>query len=330
MERFDYWQVLRDQPTSLTASAQAIRSALAEIDPPAWPEDQSVGILAMGASTFAAEMLTATARDQGRTVLNWPASEWPSRVRPQVAVSIAISESGRSPETIAAFQQAEGFRIATTNVPDSPITQDADLVVGWGDVPDAGVYLSGYTASLLALGALGDWLGLDGLAEPATLDVAPWISAATRAVDALLAEHFADTMPAAVDCVGAGTSWAAAQESALMMREAGRTPSGTYPLDQYLHGPAESMRPDQVLLVFGGGRADELAHRADSLGIPLLHVAPSPIGRHGLCVPESTPVVERCIREAIVGQVLSGRLGDRRGHELGTFLHTFADTKLAE
>lgn len=101
-----------------------------------------------------------------------------------MAVSIAISESGRSPETIAAFQQAEGFRIATTNVPDSPITQHADLVVGWGDVPDAGV-LSGYTASLLALGALGDWLP-SMACRAHDLDVAPWISAATRAVDALL------------------------------------------------------------------------------------------------------------------------------------------------
>lgn len=334
MHRHEYWGVLHDQAASLRITSDAVRAAVAATAiTPSWQPGLPLAVVAMGASTFAADVLVARARERGRAVLNWPASEWLDCEWPAVGPTIAISESGRSPETIAALRRAPGLAVATTNVDGSPITTAADLVVGWGGVPDAGVYLSGYTSSLVSLGYLGEWLGLAGLAAGLdALDSAlgPWIPAVVDATAALLAERFGASLPAVVDCVGGGASWAAAQETALMVREAGRTPSGAYPVDQYLHGPAESMGPDTLLVVFGGGRADELVVTAESVGVPVLQIATSPVGRHGLALPDVGGPIGMAVCEAIVGQALAGHLGDRRGHELGTFLHTFAGTKLPE
>jgi hypothetical protein len=60
----------------------------------------------------------------------------------------------------------------------------------------------------------------------------------------------------------------------------------------------------------------------------VLHVAPRPApGAIGVTVPSASPIVSS-ILEVVVGQVLAGRLGDWRGHDIGTFRHDFAGTKV--
>lgn len=61
--------------------------------------------------------------------------------------------------------------------------------------------------------------------------------------------------------------------------------------------------------------------------LPVPHVSPSPVaGVIGVIVPATAPILAGILR-VVVGQVLAARLGDLRGHEIGTFRHDFAETK---
>lgn len=331
MERADYWQTVRRQDESLAETTFAVRAALAGADLPIWGPGEVLDVVAMGASTMAAEFLVHEARRRGRVVLNWSAADWRELSSLPGSLAIGISESGRSPETIDALGRFAGHRIVVTNVEDSPVVEVADTVVPLGAVADAGVYVSGYTSTLVALALIGDALGLGHVAEG--VDELPqrvrdWLPGATAAVDAFLAERLGGASPAAVDCVGAGAAFASAAETALLFREAGRTPSAFFATDQYLHGPAEAVPGGFCAVVFGGGRADELVETMTASGFPVLHVSREPVpGAAGVVVPDASPLVTSVL-EALVGQVFAGRLGDRSGHEIGTFRHEFVGTKL--
>ncbi len=328
MQRADYWDVVRNQPESLRTSIAAARQSLAGVELPRWEQGQVLATIGMGASTFAAELLVHEARQRGRTVLNWPASEWP--VAPTAAAFfVAVSESGRSPEPIEALRRCSGHRVAITNVPGSPICEVAETVVSLGNVTDARVYVSGYTGTLAALALLGEALGLDGVADG--LDAVPELVAAQlplieAAVDAYLAANFAQSVPAAIDCVGAGSSLAAAGETALMLREASKLPGSVFQTDQYLHGPAEVAAPNRLVVVFGGGRSGDLVAKLRSAELPVLQVGSVTAD---ISLPESGPA-GFAILEILVGQVLAGRLAVRGGFTPGEFRFEFGGTKLPE
>ena len=131
-----------------------------------------------------------------------------------------------------------------------------------------------------------------------------------------------------MECVGGGASFSSAGETSLLIREAGRLPSACFQTDQYLHGPAEALPGSPCSVVFGGGRADELVQMMIKVGVPVLHVSTAPVrGSSEVEVPKASPLTVSVL-EVIVGQVLAGSLGDRSGHEIGTFRHAFIGTKL--
>lgn len=332
MERADFWRTVRRQDLSLATTTLAVRRALAGTALPPWRPGEVVAVVAMGASTWAAEFFVHEARRRDRAVFNWAAADWRALSHPQATLAIGISESGRSPETIDALAQFSGHKMVVTNVDDSPVVAVADTVVTLGQVPDAGVYVSGYTSTLVALALIGEGLGLTGLTDE--LDSLPqsvreWVPIVSAGVDGFLSGHYAaGTLPSSVECVGAGTSYGSAGETALLVREAGRLPSACFQTDQYLHGPAEALPGQACAVVFGGGRADELVRMMVGSGVPVLHISTAPIaGSVAITLPTASPLVTS-IREVVAGQVLAGRLGDRGGHEIGTFRHTFAGTKL--
>lgn len=331
MDRADYWDTVRHQDHSLAETTTAVTRALAGATLPHWREGEVLAVFAMGASTWAAEFLVHEARRRDRVVLNWQAADWRGLSFSPATLAIGISESGRSPETIEALARCGGHRIVVTNVADSPVVAVADTVVPLGHVPDAGVYVSGYTSTLAALALIGEGLGLDGLADE--LDTVPalvqaWVPGVIAAVDGFLSRHYAHSLPGSVECVGAGASFSSAGETALLVREAGRLPSACFQTDQYLHGPAEALPGGPCSVVFGGGRANELVQMMVGAGSPVLHVSIAPVtGSVGVELPAASPLVTS-ILEVMVGQALAGRLGDRSGHEIGTFRHKFAGTKL--
>ncbi len=331
MDRADYWATVRNQDQTLAETTTAVKRALAGTALPPWRHGEVLSMFAMGASTWASEFFVHEARQRERVVLNWQAADWRGLTFSPATVAIGISESGRSPETIEALAGCGGHRIVVTNVADSPIAEVADTMVTLGQVADAGVYVSGYTSTLATLALIGEGLGLAGLADG--LDAAPelvrkWVPVVLSKVDEFLAKHYADTLPGSVECAGAGASFSSAGETSLLVREAGRLPSACFQTDQYLHGPAEALPGTGCCVVFGAGRADELAQTMVGTGVPVLHISTATVaGSVGVELPRASALVTS-ILEVIVGQVLAGRLGDRLGHEIGTFRHEFVGTKL--
>lgn len=329
MQRAEYTEVVHNQPQTLRTSIAAARESLAAAELPPWRAGQLLATIGMGASTCASDFLVHEARLRGRTVLNWPASEWPAA--PTAAeLFVAVSESGRSPEPIEALRHCSGHRVAVTNVPGSPICEVVETVVSLGNVVDAGVYVSGYTGTVAALALLGEALGLDGVADgvDAVPDlVAEQLPRIEAAVDDYLASTFSGGVPAAIDCVGAGSSIAAAGETALMLREASKLPGSVFQTDQYLHGPAEVAASNRLVVVFGGGRAGDLVGRLQADGLPVLAVARGAAG--GISLPEAGPV-GTAILEIVVGQALVGRLATLGGFVPGVFRFEFGGTKLPE
>lgn len=333
MERADYWATVRNQDRSLARTTTDVRRVLGGTVLPPWGDGKMLAVLAMGASTWAAEFLVHESRLRGRAVLNWSAADWREPTSSPASLAIGISESGRSPETIEALGRCGGHRIVITNVPDSPAAAMADTVVPLGGISDAGVYVAGYTSTLAALALIGERLGLTGLAdERDSLPelVREWVPAVVDLVDGFLSQHYSGTLPGLVECVGGGASLSSAGETALLVREAARLPSACFQTDQYLHGPAEGLPRAGCAIVFGGGRADALVQVMTGEGVPVLHVSTAPVaGSAEVEVPAASPLATSVL-EVIVGQVLAGRLGDRGGHEIGTFRHRFAGTKLPD
>jgi fructoselysine-6-P-deglycase FrlB-like protein len=327
MERIEYWTVLRAQAESLRTSVAAVEESLAGARLPKWPVEQSLSVVGMGASSAAAHYFVDESRARGRAALNLTAAEY-RREQVPTAACVAISESGRSPETIDALGAFPGPRLAITNVPASPITRVAETSVIMGDVADAGVYVSGYTSTLAALAALGERIGLTGMAGGiAGLPdvVAVELPRLESLVRALLAERLLDEVPMQVDCVGAGGSLASAAETALMMREGARLHSASFQTDQYLHGPAEATCSGGLTVIFGGGRGAELADRLGTVGADVLFVGSGESA--DIRLPETSALTGR-ILEAIVGQVLVGRFAELRHLTPGSFQYHFEGTKL--
>lgn len=214
---------------------------------------------------------------------------------------------------------------ALTNVPGSPLTQTADQVIVMGNVPDSGVYVTGYTGTVAALALIGQWWGVPGAAQDldAVAELLPGVIEQARLAGQALS-RLRPEGPRQVDAVGDAESGAAAHETALLLREAARIPSAAFALTQYLHGPAESLEGG-LLVVFGPdhGLVAGLIDRA-----AVLHIAPAPNPRATATVtlPHLAPLAT-AILESVVGQVLACALGGR-GFEIGTFRAEFAGTKI--
>jgi fructoselysine-6-P-deglycase FrlB-like protein len=82
------------------------------------------------------------------------------------------------------------------------------------------------------------------IVENALADFAP----VARAVSSLVAAA------TDIDVVGRGTSFASALETALMIREGLRIPTGAFETYEYLHGPMESVAAGTVVIIFGDER----------------------------------------------------------------------------
>ncbi len=283
----------------------------------------------MGASLNSAHVPVAALAETGRPATAVIASD----VADGLAVvradhAIIVSESGRSPEPLAAAAVLpQGSRIGVTNFPDQPIRQATDVVLGLGGFPDSPVYTSGYTATILAYA--------DADAEAARLP--------GRAADALrdyasIAETVGEVLAQAtsIDVVGRGASLAAASELSLMVREGLRTPSSAFETYQYLHGPMEVLSADDVLVLFGDGRETTIPSSVLDAGVRVVLVTAAsadevPSSDHpGLTivtVPAGLGHFERSVVETVIGQLAIAAAIGHKPYPLEEFLYHQDDTK---
>ena len=182
---------------------------------------------------------------------------------------VGLSESGRSAETVAALSQLSGTRrVGLTNFADSPLVAVVEEALYLDSGPDSPVYTTGYTATLQALGLLGehwsgqatDWSGLPEMAATVLTDAAPFMADLSSVLAGARI----------VDVVASGASISTAGEGALMLRESARLLTASHETYNYLHGPMEPLDPQTACVIIGDGREVRLALETSELGCPTL------------------------------------------------------------
>jgi glucosamine--fructose-6-phosphate aminotransferase (isomerizing) len=315
------------QPAALAQSRTAVVDALPALPVP--PAGAVVALVGIGASEHAARGAAVAWRALGLRAFAVPAAELTTAGAADLYV--AISESGRSTETLAAVDAVGGERaLAVVNDADSPLARACRDVLVLGSGADSPIYTTGYVATLQALGILGEhwsgsagnWSALPDLAGR-VLDEAP--ARVDRVRDAFDAARV-------VDVVASGVGSATAGEGALLLRESARLLTAAHETRDYLHGPMEPLGPGVACLVAGEGREIRLADDVASLGCATLLVtageAPPP--REGLAVlpvPRAGSPLAGAVLQMLPLQLLAWSVAQRRGLRVDGFRHRQDDTK---
>jgi glutamine---fructose-6-phosphate transaminase (isomerizing) len=200
------------------------------------------------------------------------------------ALFIVISQSGASPDLVAATQaarEAGAQTIAVVNVEASPVACAAEHVIALDAGPELAVAATKSVIASLAAGVeLVAALAGETMLERA-LDRLPDRLAEALALDwSVLQPIFADAPCAFVAARGFGLG--AAREIALKCAETLRLPTLAYSAAELLHGPRASLTDRTPVLAFRicdetGRAVDSLAGELRAAGVPLA-VAGGPAG----------------------------------------------------
>jgi glucosamine--fructose-6-phosphate aminotransferase (isomerizing) len=169
------------------------------------------------------------------------------------ALAIGISQSGQSPDIVAAIdgaRRAGALALAVTNDETSPLARVADLVLPLRAGPERSIAATKtFTAELLALWLLvGAVTGRDpGAARRLGEQAAESLGGAERALAAPSLGHAAS--PAVV--VGRGYSFPIALEIALKLREVGLRNAQGFSGADLLHGPIAAVRAGTAAILVG-------------------------------------------------------------------------------
>lgn len=339
VSKIDFATALAEESRNMSVSARTIEEAVAALALEPWRPEDTVAVVAMGASTHSGEALVATLTAAGRRCVNLTASDLalaPAGFQPADHYVI-VSESGRSPEpTDAARGFTRGRRIGITNDPSAPLAEVVDHVVPLGGWSDSRVYSSGFVATLMAYAALVhrqlpevevvELSSVPHLVEQALRDLQP----AAKQAAALLGSVVA------VDLVARGASAAAAAEGALMVREGCRLPSASYDTYQYIHGPMEPLSGRVGLVVLGSERELPVVRQVLERGVPVVLVTQAtddlPVDDNLVVVPldPSLQGIARAIVETVFLQQLTLEHTLLSGIDIDEFLFEQPDTKVGD
>ena len=214
-------------------------------------------------------------------------------------LSLAISQSGRSPDIVTAMTTAGktgALTVALVNDEDSPLAELCDVTVPLraGDEHSVAATKS-YIASLSAiLQLVAAWSADEPLAEE--------LASASE----LLADAWHSDWSPLVDCladvqglyvIGRGPGLGAAQEAALKFKETCGIHAEAFSAAELRHGPMALVGPDFPLLVLrqsdeSGEGTDELVRDVLERGAPVLIAGGTAVGAVALPVPSAHPLVE--------------------------------------
>jgi glucosamine--fructose-6-phosphate aminotransferase (isomerizing) len=327
-----------EQPTSLQLAFDTLVHDLERADLAPWKKAETIVIVAMGASGHSAKAAVALLAQAGYRALSMTASD--------VLLAgdgfqpgdhyVIVSESGRSPETLeAARRLTVGARVGISNFPMAHISEVVDVSLGLGGFKDSPVYTAGYTATLMAYALLFEKVGV--LPVDAAVKHIPDIAAAALLELALAAKGVSNIVAAAtsIDVVGRGTSFASALETALMIREGLRIPTGAFETFEYLHGPMESADEGTVVILFGDERELTIPGSILNTGVHVILITTAKTvpseGHANLTVVrlDHTPTgFIRPIVEVIFAQLLLAAASEHKAFPLETFIYEQPDTKI--
>lgn len=338
--KISFDQAMRSQPEHLDAAYRSVRGDLDAAELAPWQPGETVAVVAMGASSHSGNALVAVLAEAGVRAVNIVASdlELASPGYQPADHYVIVTESGRSPEPIAAARAlTPGRRIGITNAPDAQVADVLDVVLGLGGFDDSPVYTVGYTATLLAYALLLDRVAV----RPAGPDLAltPQIVRTTLdrydQIAATIGRIAAEA--SSIDTVGRGTSFASAAEAALLFREGLRVPSAGYETYQYLHGPIESAGNGTLLLLFGDGRELTVPDSVLDAGVRVVLVTTAPeqtipsAGHPNLTVVPLDPALDGFVRpivEIVIAQLVLAHASEHKPFPIEEFIYEQHDTKL--
>lgn len=316
------------QPHTLAQSAEAVRSGLKPLA--GLQGGEVVALVGIGASEHIARSAAPAWRAAGIRAVAVSATELMQRT-PLADVYVGLSESGRSAETVAALSLARGRRVGITNGPGSPLTEVVDEVLVFDSGPDSPVYTTGYTATLQAVGMLGDhWAGTTSAWAALPGHVESVLGLSKPVVDSL-AKRFDKAR--IIDVIGSGTSNATTGEGALVLREAARAHTALHETYNYLHGPMEPLDPQTACIIVGDGRELRLAADVSALGCQTLLLStrtdvPPADNLTVLTLPDAGTPLGQAVLQILPIQALAWRLADDRGLRVDGFRYQQDDTKL--
>ena len=232
-----YLDALEAQAASITGVARLMTEALDRTPPPAPRRPVLIG---MGASYAALGASEYVLRAHGGPALRVVASDFDRATFEVSDLVVALSQSGKSKETIEAVRSTDVPALAVVNVPGSPLAQVCASVLAFGPVPDSLASTVGYTGSLVAMGMLADaWT--TGRPDPGWLSLGERIAGFRSGIAQLVADLTgALSGCSSVDVIGSGGYSGAAEAGALLLRETSTMPTAAFTGRQYLHGPMEA------------------------------------------------------------------------------------------
>jgi fructoselysine-6-P-deglycase FrlB-like protein len=319
------------QPDVLARSAKALHESLPDVPRPHTGE--VIALVGIGASEHAARSAAPVWRKQELCAFAVSASELQDREPAVADFYVGISESGRSAETVAALSHLSNVaRVGVTNCREAPLADVTDYVIGIDSGPDSSVYTTGYTATLQALGMLGeswsgrttDWSVLPDLAGEVLERAEPVVAQISSAFEAARI----------VDVVASGASSSSGGEGALLLRESARLLTACHETYNYLHGPMEPLDAETACLIVGDGREVRLARDTSALGCPtLLVTSRTDVSSAGdltvLRLPEAPSPLALAVLQILPIQLLGWSIASRRSLAVDGFRYHQDDTKLA-
>lgn len=206
------------------------------------------------------------------------ASLYRAPLRLSRALAVSISQSGRSPDILAAQAAARGggaLTLALVNDAASPLAAEAETLVKLSAGEEHSVAATkSMIAGLVAGAALAASWGRDE-ALSAALQRLPAKLGAPRPASAALVEAIARSPSAFV--LGRGSTFAIAAEAALKLKETCAIHAEAFSAAEVMHGPAEIVRPGFLVLAFrpsdeAAQGFDAALHRFAALGARVIVV----------------------------------------------------------
>jgi glucosamine--fructose-6-phosphate aminotransferase (isomerizing) len=298
-----------EMTSDVLRSAESLAAALDAFEGPVLDDATDVRFVGLGSSRFAALTVAAALRAAGRRAAVDPASSVPPLLAEERLV--AISSSGRTPETVEAARRAGRDRmVAVTNDPAAPLAAVGGTVVALAAGEEqAGVATLTYRATLAVL-ALVSGVATAGDLRPAVevIDALVvgrdgWLEAAAGALDA--AE--------AIDVVVEGGRLGSAEQAALMLREAPRLRAEAREAGEWAHTAIYTVLPGQRVILLGPTAYDrDIAATAAGRGATVVGIGSSVSQAAEITLPmavavEASPVV-RALVESVAVDLVAARL----------------------
>jgi glucosamine--fructose-6-phosphate aminotransferase (isomerizing) len=232
-------------------------------------------------------------------------------------LAVGLSQSGRTPEVVAALQylhDAGARTVALTSDCDSPLARTADAAIDLGVGPEHAVPTTkAFTAQLAALVVLAEALGGEVVPDDR------WVAAARATQEVLGDQPQADAVARSLvsashlSVVGAGLYFGIAEEVALKLQETALVAASAHSSASYRHGPFALTGAKHPLVALvgpgpAGAETARLVEDARAAGARVVVIGPG----GDLSVPD-LPEVLATIPAVVRGQQLALALALAKG-----------------